>query len=45
MEDCWSHDPARKPTFREIIGRMINDTEFQFCSTGVQEYEAYVEKI
>lgn len=41
---CWMHDPALRPSFREIVDCLLTD-EFLFAGTDLEEYFGYMSDV
>lgn len=45
IRDCWSQDPEKRPTFDDILNRLINDHGFITKDVNESEYFKYVKYI
>jgi serine/threonine protein kinase len=50
MQACWDHVPANRPTFHEIVDRMLeqdarHEYKFLFEGADVNEYEEYLDYV
>ena len=45
IEECWSNDPSKRPTFEEILSRLKNDPRFITQGIDKDKFIEYVNKI
>jgi serine/threonine protein kinase len=45
IQECWKHNPADRPTFDDLVGRMRRGDELTFPGTDMAAYREYQERI
>ena len=45
IQDCWSQDPSKRPSFDDILKKLRNDKEFISENVNKDEFFDYVHKI
>jgi serine/threonine protein kinase len=45
IEACWHQEPAKRPTFAEIVDRLKSSSELVIPGTDMPEYREYVERL